>query len=215
VNGKLLRPTPVMVDAMTQITLNPYWYPPNSIIRNDIIPQAKKDPNYMIKHKIKLLDSAQGEVDPLSIQWKNYVHSIPPYTFREEPGTTNSLGRVKFSLAKSDQTAIYMHDTNLPELFPNIERLNSSGCIRLEKPLDLLQYVFREVPQYDVSSVNTILAQPEVYPHQKVELPRQIPVYIMYQTVSFDDSGALRFTRDYYGQDERINRAMEPIDGTL
>ncbi|MEK7358652.1 MAG: L,D-transpeptidase family protein [Bdellovibrionota bacterium] len=215
VNGKLLRPTPVMVDALTQVTLNPYWFPPDSIIRNDILPKAKDNPNYMIQHKIKLFGPGGVEVDPLTVPWKNYRTSLPPYQFREEPGTQNSLGRVKFSLAKSDSTAIYMHDTNVPELFPNIERLNSSGCIRLEKPLDLLQYLFREVPSYDVSSVNTILAQPEIYPAQKVDLPRSLPVYIMYQTVSFDDEGALRFTRDYYGQDERIVRAMEPIDGTL
>lgn len=215
VNGKLLRPTPVMVDVMNQITLNPYWYPPNSIIRNDILPQAKKDPNYLVSHKIKLLGPGGVEVDPFTVPWSKFNHSLPPYTFREEPGTQNSLGRVKFTLGKSDTTAIYMHDTNMPELFPNIERLNSSGCIRLERPLDLLEYAFRDLPSMTVSYVNTVLAQPETYPAQKVDLPRPIPVYIMYQTVSYDENGALRFTRDYYGQDERIVRAMEPLDGTL
>lgn len=209
--GKLMRPTPLLVDQMDKVVLNPYWHPPDNNIRNDIVPEQKKNPNYLSSHGIRLYRGDNSEVDPSTVQWSKYGMSIPPFRFRQDPGPDNSLGVVKFNLRLNGR-AIYMHDTNHKELFPQNERLFSSGCIRVEKPIDLLYYVMRG--SY-ASQLQYILAQPNVYPAQEVELPARIPVYVMYQTVSFDEQGAIRFTRDYYGQDARIVRAMTSPDNSL
>lgn len=229
VNGKLLRPTNILIEEIGSVDLNPYWNPPSNNILSDIMPAQRQDPMHMAKEHVKIFGQggsvktvgggsqvfAKGQdVDPGLIDWKQYINSIPNLQFREEPGPANSLGVVKFD-TRTGNESIYLHDTNHRELFNENERLFSSGCIRLQKPFDLLQYVLRDQPQYDNSTLDTILSQPQSYPHKVVQLTKPIPLYVTYQTISFDDNNQLRFSRDYYGMDARIIRAITPQDDSL
>lgn len=216
INGKRLKPTPVMVDSMNSVVLNPYWNPPENNIR-EIVKTVKSDPNHLAEHNIKLYDRNDQVVDPSTINWNLYNNTIPPYRFREEPGPMNSLGVVKFNLAINTQ-AIYLHDTNVnhdPKLrgiFEKTDRYVSSGCIRVKNPLALLQYVLRDQPNYNSQRLDSILSYPDQNAAQTVKLTKAIPVYVVYGTVSFDDQGLIQFTNDSadYAQDKRIIDAMTP-----
>lgn len=215
VNGKVLRPTNILVDQIVEVDLNPYWNPPPSLIVADIQRQQRDDIEHMTKERVKIFGDGGVEIDPHTVDWKKYITRPAPYQFREEPGITNSLGVVKFQTTNS--SAIYLHDTNHREFFDDFdERLLSSGCIRLQKPLDLLQYLLRNNPSYGQAQLDQILSHPESYPHNVVKLGRDaIPFYVFYGTASFDENGKLRFARDAYSLDERIIRAITPIDDEI
>ena len=216
INGKRLKPTPVMVDSMNSVVLNPYWNPPENNIR-EIVKTVKSNPRHLAEHNIKLYDKYDQVVDPSTINWNLYNNTVPPYRFREEPGPMNSLGVVKFNLAINTQ-AIYLHDTNvnhdpsLRGLFEKSDRYLSSGCIRVKNPLALLQYVLRDQPNYNAQRLDSILSYPDQNAAQTVKLTKAIPVYVVYGTVSFTDQGVIQFTNDSvdYAQDERIISAMTP-----
>ncbi len=210
VNGKVLRPTNIIIDKVVSVDLNPYWNPPTSLIIADIQKGQREDHYHMQKEHVKIFSHGQ-EVDPSTVPWKNYISKAAPYQFREEPGIKNSLGVVKFQT--TNNSMIYMHDTNHREFFDDFdERFLSSGCIRLQKPLDLLQYLLRNNPQYGYQQLDYVLNHPEAYPHRVVELKSdEIPFYVFYGTASFDESGKARYARDAYRLDERIVRAMTPI----
>jgi murein L,D-transpeptidase YcbB/YkuD len=212
VNGQVLRPTNILFDSIVSVDLNPYWNPPPSLILADIMPKQRANPNHMAEEHVKIFGKGGVEIDPLTVPWNQYINSIPPYQFREEPGINNSLGVVKFQTTNS--SAIYLHDTNHREFFDQYdERFLSSGCIRLQHPLDLLQYLLRNKPEWTPEKIDQTLSQPNSYTHTIVPLGRDsIPFYVFYGTASFDDKGNLRFARDAYYLDERIVRAMTPQD---
>jgi murein L,D-transpeptidase YcbB/YkuD len=230
VNGQVLRPTNILVDNIVSVDLNPYWNPPPSLILADVMPKQRDDPNHMTEEHVKIFglggtvrmaDGTQQffakgvEVDPKLVAWKSYKNTAPALQFREEPGITNSLGVVKFQTTNA--SAIYLHDTNHRDFFDNYdERFLSSGCIRLQHPLDLLQYLLRNKPEWTPEAIDQALSLPNANTHKIVELGKDsIPFYVFYGTASFDDKGNLRFARDAYFLDERINRAITPQDDSL
>jgi murein L,D-transpeptidase YcbB/YkuD len=230
VNGQVLRPTNILVDEVVSVDLNPYWNPPPSLILADVMPKQRDDPNHMTEERVKIIGlgkavrtpgggsqvfAAGFDVPPQAVDWNQYRNSIPPLQFREEPGIKNSLGVVKFQTTNS--SAIYLHDTNHREFFDQYdERYLSSGCIRLQKPLDLLQYLMRSIPEGNAQALDQMLSLPNSYTHHIIKLGKDaIPFYVLYGTVSFDDNGRLRFARDAYDLDSRILRALTPQSDTL
>ncbi len=209
VNGRLLRRTPTMVDRIYEVVLNPYWTAPNSISLKDLIPAQKKDPMYMINAGIRVLDSNKAEIDPRYVDWVAIGNKIP-YTIRQDPGPKNSLGTVKFSLTNS--RAIYLHDTPHPEDFPQTTRLKSSGCVRLERPHELAEYLLRGT-QYDSFQIQNVIAQYSTYPAHTVRLKAAVPTYLAYLTASVGEMGEIQFTPDYYGQDERMINVSKNREG--
>lgn len=209
VNGRLLRRTPTMVDKTYEVILNPYWTSPLSIALKDLIPAQKKDPMYMINANIRVLDSQKNEIDPRMVDWVGIGNKIP-YTIRQDPGPQNSLGTVKFSLTNS--RAIYLHDTPHPEDFPLTTRLKSSGCIRLERPHELAEYLLRGT-SYDTYQIQSIISQYYMYPAHSVRLKASVPTYLTYLTASVGEMGEIQFTPDYYGQDERMINISKNREG--
>lgn len=230
VNGKELRPTNILIDQVVSVDLNPYWNPPSSLILADIMPKQRADSNHLEEERVKIFGlgkavrtvgggsrifAAGADVEPELIDWNQYKNTIPALQFREEPGLRNSLGVVKFQTTNS--AAIYLHDTNHREFFDQYdERYLSSGCIRLQRPLDLLQYLLRSNNEGTPQALDQILSLPNAYTHKVIKLGKDaIPFYIMYGTVSFDENGRLRFARDAYNLDERIVRALTPQSDAL
>ncbi|MBI3797742.1 MAG: L,D-transpeptidase family protein [Deltaproteobacteria bacterium] len=119
------------------------------------------------------------------------------YLIRQKPGPTNSLGQVKFMLPNA--YGVYLHDTPAKELFAKTVRTFSHGCIRIEKPVDLAEYVLRGSPEW---TRETILSTIERQKQQTIWLPQPIPVYIQYWTVWVDQDGTAQFRNDIYGYDE-------------
>lgn len=209
--GKVDRQTPSFYDEIGSVIVNPYWYAPGSIVVKDILPHVMQDPSYFDQLKMKVLDNGR-EVDTSRIDpyyWSQFTpENPPPFTFREDPGPNNSLGRIKFNLTKNNH-AIYMHDTNHPELFANSLRIFSSGCIRLERPIEFGELVLRS-QGITKDQILSMIADPLVVAKQ-IKLQTPIPVYIMSTTVSLADNGSLLYGPDIYGQDERMVGALDGL----
>lgn len=211
VAGQSFRRTPSMRDQITYVNLNPYWTVPRSIAIRDKLPLLKADRRYLQKHNMLLIDEATDEVvDPLSIDWRNMNARNFTYYIRQLPGPENALGVVKFPL--QNPWAIYMHDTNEKELFSEGKRHRSSGCVRLEKPLELASYLLKDQSDWDLETIKSFVPmsseQQAVELDVKVFLKNPMPVYFLYLTVEKSPDGAIRFIDDVYGQDTRLNKAL-------
>ncbi|UCE07671.1 MAG: L,D-transpeptidase family protein, partial [bacterium] len=176
--GKTYRRTPVFSDKMTYLVLNPYWHVPPNLARQDILPQIKKDSTYLARKKIKVFDSWGAdtkEIDPKTIDWSKVTIKNLIYRFRQDPGLENALGRIKFMFP--NQFNVYLHDTPSLELFKKMVRDFSSGCIRIEKPIDLAEYVLRGDPKWTRKDILAALAKGV---EQTVRLPEPIPIHLLY-----------------------------------
>jgi L,D-transpeptidase YcbB len=210
--GRDLRQTPTMVDFITEVVVNPYWFVPKSIIVRDMIPAMKNDPNYLQSKNIRILGMREGQ--ERTIDWSQYtLESPPPFTFRQDPGPKNSLGVLKFSLTNAH--AIYMHDTDNPSLFSREQRYLSSGCIRLERPRDFASYLLKDV-NISRNDIDDLIQDPKVVAH-KLSLPMRIRTYIVGSTITLYRDGIAAFVEDVYKQDNRIvdaldgRRSQEPV----
>lgn len=131
--GKNYRQTPVFRGDIAYLEFNPTWTIPPGILRNDTLPAIKRDPNYLASKNIRVIDHKGNFVDPATVNWNKYKNSVP-YTLRQDPGPKNSLGTVKFIFP--NKHFVFLHDTPHRELFSQKERNFSSGCIRIQDPLN-------------------------------------------------------------------------------
>lgn len=213
INGQPFRRTPSMRDLLTFVELNPTWTVPHSIAVKDKLPLIKKDPGYLDKHDMKLYDASTDEqVNPYSIDWGSVNSRNFSYYIRQSPGPDNALGVVKFPL--QNPWAIYLHDTNDKHLFGEDKRHLSSGCVRLEYPLELAAYLLRDHKDgWNLDSIKAFVpmnrGERAVELQKKVTLTRAMPVYFLYLTVDRTDDGAIRFIDDVYGQDTRLSKALQ------
>jgi len=200
--GKMLerRNTPTFSATMTHLVLNPYWYVPKSIAEEELFPLSRKDSQYFAKHGFVIRRIPVGEkqipdpnaTDGSPISTKTYQNVL-----RQEPGPTNALGRIKFMFPNAH--GVYLHDTPAKELFNRTVRTFSHGCIRIEKPLDLAEYVLHGNFEW---TRDAILAAIERQKEKTVWLPEPLPVYIQYWTAWVDGEGTVQFRNDIYGYDE-------------
>jgi murein L,D-transpeptidase YcbB/YkuD len=196
VAGKPFWDTPVFSAKMTYLVFNPSWYIPKNIIAKEVLPDVRHDPLYMSKMDIMVLKD-KTPLDPLGIDWSEVSGEDFPYRLVQPPGPTNPLGKVKFMLP--NPFAVYLHDTPYRELFRSTVRAFSHGCIRVEKPIELAEYVLNGGQGW---SRETILAAIGEGSERVVPLPNPIDVHVTYLTAWVDASGALQFRPDIYGRDE-------------
>jgi L,D-transpeptidase YcbB len=132
--GRTYRQTPTFRGHMAYLELNPDWTLPPVILRNDTLPTLKRNPAYLAENHIRVFDGAGAEVDPSTIDW-NRFERLPPFVLRQDPGPHNALGAIKFIFP--NRHAVFLHDTPHRALFEQADRAFSSGCIRIEDPLEL------------------------------------------------------------------------------
>lgn len=212
INGQPFRRTPSMRDQITYVNLNPYWTVPRSIAIKDKLPLLKADSGYLEKHNMLLIEEATDEVvDPSTIDWKSMTARQFTFYIRQMPGADNALGVVKFPL--QNPWAIYMHDTNEKSLFGESKRHRSSGCVRLEQPLDLAAYLLRDQAGWSLENIKAFVPMYEgAVPTEidkKIPLKKAMPVYFLYLTVEKSENGLMRFVDDVYGQDMRLSKALQ------
>ena len=214
INGQQFRRTPSMADAITFVNLNPYWVVPRSIAIRDKLPSLKANPNYLKNNQMLLIDErTDKEVDPYTINWAAMTPAKFTYYIKQLPGRHNALGVVKFPL--QNPWAIYLHDTNEKGLFKERERHRSSGCVRLERPLELAESLLNDKQNWSVNHLRAYTpneTRPYVSPDlldRKLILKQRMPVYLMYLTVDLNDNGEVRFLADPYGQDARVALAIQ------
>ena len=200
--GKTITPTNIFKNNISQITFNPYWVIPTSIIRKEIVPEARLDPNFMVENNMEVL-SGSRVVDLNSIDWFSYKGD-GPFLIRQKPGLNNSLGKMIFLFPNPFH--IYLHDTPVKSLFEENERAFSHGCIRLQNPIKLARYLLKDNPRWSAEKIDTILASNK---NVKVVLLKKMPVYIVYFTAWVDHEGQLHFRKDLYGLDATLLLAMK------
>ena len=204
--GKHYQRTPVFNADMTYLVFGPYWNVPPRIAREEMLPAIRKDPEYLAKNHLRVLQGwgpGMKEIDPQAIDWAKLTPDSFPFHIRQDPGPTNALGRVKFMFP--NKFNVYLHDTPARELFRRIDREFSHGCIRLEEPVELAEYVLKDDPRW---TRERILAAMEESKDRKVRLTKPIPVYVLYQTAWVGEDGSVHFRKDIYGQDEILEKAL-------
>jgi murein L,D-transpeptidase YcbB/YkuD len=205
--GKEYRRTPVFTGTMTYLELNPYWHIPPRIAREDILPQIRKDPEYLSRHKIRIFENWNAEaleLDPRSIEWSQVTPTGFSFKLVQEPSPSNALGRVKFMFP--NKFSVYLHDTPARDLFNQTKRSFSSGCIRVEKPIELAEYLLKYHPNWTRKELEEAI---EAGKTQIVRLPNPIPVQIIYMTAWVDqDGGTVHFRDDIYERDKPVYEAL-------
>lgn len=195
VAGKLERPSPTLISAVSDINFNPYWRAPASIVERDIIPKLLKDPNYLYEMNIRVFDGVNGpEIDPALVDWANTPGER--YFFRQESGDNNALGMVKINF--KNEHMVYMHDTPHREDFGGNARYQSSGCVRVDKVRLLVDWIMNGQDGYSDDQFELITASQESY-----AVPVQNPpnVLFMYLTAWATDDGRVNFRPDIYSLD--------------
>lgn len=198
--GKPYRRTPIMSGKIDTVVINPYWNVPYRIAVKDILPKLKKDPSYLQSHQLEVLPNWNNDattIDTAEIDWKTQSSRNFKYRFRQPPGPNNSLGNVKF-LFPNDYS-IYLHDTPKRNLFSESQRTLSSGCIRVEKPVELASLVLNSQRGWDQQSIETRINQRK---NTHIRLQEPVPVYLMYWTAWVSKDGDVHFRDDFYDRDE-------------
>ena len=192
--GKQDTPTPIFNDEMTHVVLSPYWNVPPDIVEGETLPSVMRDPGFLDRQNMEVLDASGKPVDPGSID----LSDPTKYRFRQRPGAENSLGFVKFMFP--NQFNVYLHDTPADSLFARASRSYSHGCVRLEQPLALAQYVLADQPEWTKEKIEEAMHSGE---ERHVKLKRAIPVYLGYWTARVSADGILQLRKDIYGVDAR------------
>ncbi|MBA1419504.1 MAG: L,D-transpeptidase family protein [Epsilonproteobacteria bacterium] len=203
--GRIDRPTPIFSDKVEYIVLNPTWTIPDNLIKRDLIHVLRENPMYLKENNIhvfrgkKEIEVTQEMLDPYEKSDKRV-----PYRFVQFPGETNALGRVKFMFP--NKYAVYLHDTDNKSLLSRRYKIYSSGCMRVEKPFELLDTLLTHARgNYSESKIAQIL---ETNKPKTVKLKRAIPVHILYFTV-YKEDGLAYFKNDIYLYDKIIEESTE------
>jgi L,D-transpeptidase YcbB len=205
--GKAYRRTPVFSEKMKYLVLNPFWNVPVKIAVEDKLPIIRKNPLYLTQQHIKVFEGWSEdapEINPVVIDWNRVNSNNFPYRLRQDPGPLNALGRIKFMFP--NKFAVYLHDTPQRGLFKRASRDFSSGCIRIEKPIELAKYLLQNDPQWpDQKIMGTI----ESGVTTVVRIKDPIPVHLLYWTAWVTETGTVHFGNDIYDRDPPLSRALK------
>ena len=202
--GQEARQTPSFRATMQTVVFNPDWTVPPTILAEDVLDGMRQGKNVLAEKRLQVYDKDGKEVDPSSIDWDSASPDNFPYTLKQDPGEDNALGRVKFLFP--NKYSIYLHDTPSKSLFESNQRTFSSGCIRIERPLDLAEILLSGQDSWDRAKMEDVIAQGAT---TNVQLEHPIPVVIVYWTVSVGASGEVRYTKDPYDLDAPLLQALD------
>ncbi len=184
--GKEGSSTVMFTGNLNQIVFSPYWNVPASIVKNEILPKLENDPEYLAKQQME----QTGERNGLPV-------------IRQLPGNHNALGKVKFLFPNSYN--IYLHDTPNKNAFRQDQRAMSHGCIRVEHPTALAEWILSDKSAWNEK---TITAAMDADKEKWVKVSPPVPVLIYYLTCWADDQGVIQFRKDIYGHDEKMKELL-------
>jgi murein L,D-transpeptidase YcbB/YkuD len=192
--GKQDTQTPIFNDMMTHLVFSPYWNVPDSIAQGETLPSLMNDPDFLERNNMEIVDASGNTVDPSTAD----LSDPTKYRFRQRPGKDNSLGLVKFMFP--NQFSVYLHDTPADSLFARASRSFSHGCVRVEDPVKLAEYVLGDQPEWTREKIAEAMHAGE---ERTVKLRKAIPVYLGYWTANVSPDGLVQFRNDVYGIDGR------------
>ncbi|WP_062063614.1 L,D-transpeptidase family protein [Cellvibrio sp. OA-2007] len=197
--GMAYRTTPIFKSEVNYITLNPTWTVPPTILRKDVLPKVRQNLNYLRERNIRVLDSSGKEVDPATVDWQRPGN----ITLRQDAGDDAALGKVVIRFPNSH--SVYLHDTPHQKLFNKSQRAFSSGCIRVERVLELVDLLLAETPAWDSAAINKALATGKT---RNVTLAKRVPILLAYWTVDALDETRIAFKPDIYARDAKVLAAL-------
>ncbi|MFP3944783.1 MAG: murein L,D-transpeptidase [Alphaproteobacteria bacterium] len=198
--------TPVFSDRIQYLVFNPYWNVPQSIAREEFLPELRENPYYLEEEGYELLSGWSRDartIDPLNVDWHQIDPEKFPFRLRQKPGPKNSLGNIKFMLPNKHD--IYLHDTPKQELFSHNARAFSHGCIRVKDSIALAQILLRGKDGWDRERIRQEIRGNT--PHE-VRLDGAVPVHLYYLTTWADPDGTVHFREDIYQRDHLLARAL-------
>ncbi|MGF2733632.1 L,D-transpeptidase family protein [Marinobacter sp. DUT-1] len=200
--GRPYRQTPVFSDRIRYLVFNPTWTVPRKLMIEDLLPEIIRDPAYLDRQDISVYQgwgADRQKIDPAAIDWPSLSRDNFPYQLVQQPGPLNALGQVKFMFP--NPYAVYLHDTPGQYLFGRQERSFSSGCIRVEKPMELAEQLLAGAPEWNRRIIDRLLE--EKTPVTAI-LPEPIAIYIQYWTAWVDEAQRIQFRDDIYNRDFRL-----------
>jgi murein L,D-transpeptidase YcbB/YkuD len=202
--------SPQIAAKVVAVNLNPTWTVPVSIIKNEIIPKMRKQPNYLARARIRILNSKGQEVNPGAVNWNS--ESATNFTLRQDSGQGNSLGLIRIAMPNPD--AVYMHDTPSRNLFANDYRFLSHGCVRVQGVYDLAAWLLQGVPVTNAQAAAAATPAPggawtaqaiqqriATGAREDIKLPKPVPVVWVYMTGWASADGTVHFRDDVYNVD--------------
>ncbi len=192
--GRPSRPSPDINSKIMEINFNPYWTVPVSIVRKDLIPIMEKDPDYLISNHIRIYDARHNELQASQINW--YSEDAVHYTFRQDPGDFNSLGRVRIYFPSP--YGVYMHDTPEKNLFGGDFRYDSSGCCRVQNVRQLVYWLLDETKGWPPEAIDQAIESGEQI---NAKLVTPVPLHWVYVTAWSASDGIVQFRDDIYNRD--------------
>src|SRR6202051_3014491 len=199
--GKTEKPSPTLTAEITGVNLNPTWTVPSSIAKTEISAHMRKDPTYLSRMHMDVLDAHDNPIDPHSVDWSG-AHT-PNFTVRQQNGAFNALGAVKIDMP--NPYSVYMHDTNQRNLFSDDYRFDSHGCSRVDNVRDLAAWLLsEEMPKWNRAAIDAAISTGA---RQDIALPKKVPVAWIYLTAWMTRDQTVQFRNDIYAQDEQLLEA--------
>lgn len=201
--GQGSRKTPIFNGDISYMIINPRWLVPRSIAVRDLLPKIRKDPQFLSRSSMQVY-SPNGPVNSAQVNWQQLHAGNFPYRLVQYPGRTNALGKVKFMFP--NRHGVYLHDTNKPYLFKKSRRTLSSGCVRVEEPMDLADFILGSEQDWDKKRVLEVTLTGK---RTHVSISEPVPVYLFYWTAWVDEKGRVSFYEDIYGYDAPLQQALQ------
>lgn len=199
--GKTEKPSPTLTAEITSVILNPTWTVPSSIAKTEISAHMRKDPSYLSRMHMEVLDARDNPIDPGAVDWSGT--RTPNFTVRQQNGAWNALGALKIDMP--NPYSVYMHDTNQRNLFSDDYRFDSHGCSRVDNVRDLAAWLMQEeMPKWNRAAIDAAIATGQ---HQEIPLPKKVPVAWIYLTAWMTKDQTIQFRNDIYDQDEQLLEA--------
>lgn len=191
------RATPLFSDRMEYVVFRPYWNIPASIATDEILPEARQDRSYLTRNGYQIVSHYAPDARVYDVHSTDLDRvASGELRLRQKPGPQNALGLVKFMFP--NEYAVYLHGTPHQHLFEEGERAFSHGCIRVEHPDELAEFVLSRQGGWTPERIDEAMQAGE---RQQVDLEETFPVYILYFTVFVDEDGTVGFFKDLYGHD--------------
>lgn len=197
--GRNERPTPLLHSSISHITLNPPWVVPPTILRKDKLPAIRANPKVLEESGLRVFDRSGTELDPATVDW----HAPGPITLRQDPGPRNALGQV--AIRFPNPFSVYLHDTPSQLQFAQWQRTFSSGCVRVERAMELAELLLADGAGIRPENVAAALGDGST---RNLRMRTAIPILIAYWTADAAADGELRWRPDSYGHDRRIAAAL-------
>lgn len=196
--GTTYRKTPVFKSQITYLELNPTWTVPKTVFVEDLLPEIKQNPDYLREREMRVITYEGESIDEKTIDWSRFPERGFPYLIRQDPGPKNALGQIKFMFP--NEQSVYLHDTPSRSLFDAKKRAFSSGCVRIEDPLQLAELLLDD----DKWSQQELMEVIESRETKQIFLQEPVSILLLYWTVKVADDGTVVFINDIYERDQSV-----------